>query len=173
MAGSDADHHDYPRWVTMGAWNTKPWDNDTAADWFGDLFEALPIAARVEQALNQEVEDAHEQVRAAASLWVLLGRVYVWPVDELDRHLTLAADKLELVRELEVYAEVPEIVQEIDCEIRLLRRRAAASRAGQGEDGDWWSSWSQQTDPRDNAGALRCPRGWARRQRQLCRSGLV
>ena len=33
----------------MGAWNINPWDNDNAADWFGDLFDEVPLREKMAQ----------------------------------------------------------------------------------------------------------------------------
>lgn len=43
----------------MGTWGTGPFDNDTAADWCGDLNEAAPARrpAMIEQALTAVVEE--------------------------------------------------------------------------------------------------------------------
>jgi hypothetical protein len=104
----------------MGAWGTAAWDNDDAADWFGDLFAATKLAARVEKALKEEdVEEYAGRIRAAAFMLVALGRVYVWPIDDLDRHLRLAIEKLEAISELEDY----EGEESIAAEIAELRSR--------------------------------------------------
>jgi hypothetical protein len=107
----------------MGAWGNLPWENDGAADWFGDIFDKTKLAREVEDTLKLDAEDAHEEIRAAASLLLFLGRVYVWPVQDLDRHLALAADRLEEVSRVEVIAESPELVEEIRGEIQELRSR--------------------------------------------------
>jgi hypothetical protein len=108
----------------MGAWGTAAWENDGAADWFGDTFEITGLAKHVEEALNRDPEEGdHEEIRAAAYLLVALGRVFIWPVADLDRHLALAISKLEAIRELEIYQEVPEFVEAIDQEIEVLRSR--------------------------------------------------
>ncbi len=98
----------------MGAWGNAAWDNDDAADWFGDLFTATKLAARVEKALNtKDVEEYAGKIRAAAYMLVALGRVYIWPVEDLDRHLTLAIQKLEAISELDDYQGDPLIAAEI------------------------------------------------------------
>jgi hypothetical protein len=107
----------------MGAWGVAAWENDGAADWFGDTFDATGLAKRVEETLNGDPEDDHEEIRAAAYLLVALGRVYIWPVEDLDRHLALAIDKLEAIRALEISQETPELVEAIDQEIEVLRSR--------------------------------------------------
>ncbi len=91
----------------MGAWGTAAWDNDGAADWFGDMFDATGLAKYVEETLERDVEDYREEIRAAAYLLVALGRVYIWPIDDLDNHLVLAISKLEEIKALEIYQEAP------------------------------------------------------------------
>jgi hypothetical protein len=104
----------------MGAWGTAAWDNDDAADWFGDLFAATKLAQRVEKALKaKDVEEYAGKIRAAAYMLVALGRVYIWPVDDLDRHLRLAIEKLEAISKLDDY----EGDQSIAAEIAELRSR--------------------------------------------------
>lgn len=98
----------------MGAWGTAAWDNDDAADWFCDLFDATKLAARVEKTLKKkDVEEYAGRIRAAAYVLVALGRVYIWPIDDLDRHLRLAIKKLEEISQLEDYQGDPGIAQEI------------------------------------------------------------
>jgi hypothetical protein len=108
----------------MGAWGSGPFDNDDAADWFGGLFEKTKLAARVEKALNtKDLEDEYGIVRAAAFVVVQLGHNFVWPVDDLDRHLQLAIDKLEEVKGLEEVSEDPEFVAGIEADIATLKAR--------------------------------------------------
>lgn len=129
----------------MGAWDKMPWDNDGAADWFGDLFEKTKLANQVEDTLKLDVEDSHEEIRAAASVLLFLGRVYIWPVHDLDRHLTLAADRLEEVSRVDVIAELPELVEEIRAEIQELRSRVKTSGTSQSPPPPprkWWQFWT-------------------------------
>jgi hypothetical protein len=106
----------------MGAWGKEPWDNDGAADWYGELFDATGLAKRVEKALQGDPDDSHEEIRAAAYVLISLGRNYIWPVDELDRHLQLAISKLEAVRDLEIYEDA-DFTETIEGEIAALRER--------------------------------------------------
>lgn len=107
----------------MSAWGTAAWENDAAADWFGDLFDATALAKYVEEMLEQDTAEYHEKIRAAAYLLVALGRVYVWPIEDLDNHLTLAVSKLEEIKALETITDAPEFVKAIDEEIGILRSR--------------------------------------------------
>ena len=79
----------------MGTWGHGPWDDDSAADWFGDLFDELPIASKVEHALNLDPDDCAPEIRAAAAMLIMLGRTYIWPIDDIDRHLKLAITQME------------------------------------------------------------------------------
>lgn len=129
----------------MGVWGNLPWDNDAAADWFGGLFETTKLAKRVEDTLKLNVEDSHEEIRAAASVLLFLGRVYIWPVHDLDRHLTLAADRLEEISHIGVVAESPELVEEIGVEIQELRSRIKTPDSSEPplpSPKKWWQFWT-------------------------------
>jgi hypothetical protein len=128
----------------MGAWGELPWDNDAAADWFGDLMDKTRLAQEVERTLKLDVEDSYEEIRAAASVLLFLGRVYIWPVHDLDRHLTLAADRLEEVSRVDVVAESPELVEGVRAEIQELRSRIKTpgnSQPPPPERKKWWLFW--------------------------------
>jgi hypothetical protein len=128
----------------MGAWGELPWDNDAAADWFGDLMDKTRLAQEVERTLKLDVEDSYEEIRAAASVLLFLGRVYIWPVHDLDRHLTLAADRLEEVSRVDVVAESSELVEGVRAEIQELRSRIKTpgnSQPPPPERKKWWLFW--------------------------------
>jgi uncharacterized protein DUF4259 len=107
----------------MGAWDIFPWDNDGAADWFCDMFDRTQLAKHVEDTLQLDPQNSHEEIRAAASILIFLGHPYIWPIHDLDRHLTLAADRLEQVGRVDVIAESPEFVEQIRAEVEELRGR--------------------------------------------------
>ena len=46
----------------MGTWDDKPWGNDTAADWFGDLFDETKLAEHERLAGAGPPRGAHHQV---------------------------------------------------------------------------------------------------------------
>jgi hypothetical protein len=127
----------------MGAWGKLPWDNDGAADWFDALFEKTKLAKQIEDTLRLDVY-SHEEIRAAASVLLFLGRDYIWPVNDLDRHLTLAADRLEEVSRVAVIAESPELVDEIRAEIQELRGRIKipGSSPSLPTGKKWWQFWT-------------------------------
>src|SRR5262245_55414929 len=108
----------------MGGWGTKPWDNDIAADWFGNMMEATGLAAYVEKTLHQELGDDDpgaiaDEIRAAASILVLLGHIFVW-TEDWEKHLKLAIWRLEeiLAKNYGGGAEA-----QIRAEIALLKLR--------------------------------------------------
>jgi Domain of unknown function (DUF4259) len=130
----------------MGTWDKLPWDNDAAADWFAELFEKTKLAKHVEDTLKLEVDEAHDEIRAAASVVLFLGRNYVWPVHDLDRHLALAADRLEQVGRVAEIAESPELVEEIHAEVQELRGRIkttnGSAQTTSPQTRKWWQFWT-------------------------------
>ncbi|HMF10649.1 MAG TPA: hypothetical protein VKE94_00030 [Gemmataceae bacterium] len=107
----------------MSAWGPAAWENDAAADWFGDMFDATGLAKYVEETLQRDVEDSHEEIRAAAHVLVTLGDTFMWPIDDLDNDLSVAISKLQEIKALDIYREVPDFVKAIDEEIAILTSR--------------------------------------------------
>jgi hypothetical protein len=130
----------------MGVWGTMPWDNDGAADWFDNLFNNTKLAKYVEDTLKLDPAGDHEEIRAAASILLFLGRNYIWPVRDLDRHLALAADRLEEINRLDVITESPELVEQIRVEIQELHTRVKKPDSSQPPATPpvrkWWQFWS-------------------------------
>jgi hypothetical protein len=106
----------------MGCWGVEPWANDGAADWFGDLWESFPIPSEVEKTLQLAVEDNHQEIRAAAYLLLQLADTYTWPVDSIDYHCDLAAQRLEELKGMEEYAG-DDFQTQLQKEIDILRSR--------------------------------------------------
>jgi hypothetical protein len=124
----------------MGTWDVLPWDNDAAADWFGDLFERTDLASRVEQGLRLDAAEHFEEVRAAAAVLIMLGRTYIWPVDRLDKDLRLAIGQLQAVAKVPEFADAPEILDSLKREIEELSSRLTPG----GESArpkPWWKFW--------------------------------
>jgi hypothetical protein len=126
----------------MGAWGYAPWDSDAAADWYGDLFDEMPLAAKVEATLKADPEEYADEIRAAAALLIMLCRTYVWPVDDIDRHLKLAISQMEKV--LAASEDEPEFASAVAEDIAVLKSRLAnapdAPVLPQPESwGDFWS----------------------------------
>jgi hypothetical protein len=123
----------------MGCWGTKPWDNDTAADWFMDMMENTGLAKYVEDTLLREIDvddpGAADEIRAAVSVLVLLGHIFVWPVDDREKHLKLAISRLEeiLAKDRGGGAE-----EQIRAEIAILKLRLERKTGERMEKVKWW-----------------------------------
>jgi hypothetical protein len=112
----------------MGAWGSKPWDSDGAADWFRSFFEGIDVDARIDAAFA--TDDDYDQIRAASYLLAVLGRSYVWPgdLDRLDDHLQRGIDLLTQMVEPEsdfrdLYDDDLEVVAAVRAEIAALEAR--------------------------------------------------
>lgn len=105
----------------MGSWGVKPFENDSAADWFADLWDECPVPKKVEETLKLDIEDSHEEIRAAAHILVQLGENFIWP-DSLDQHCDLAVQRLEELKSMEEYAG-EDFQEAVDHEIEILRSR--------------------------------------------------
>lgn len=119
----------------MGAWGTAAWENDKAADWYAEVFGVTGLAERVEAALTRDPSRYPEVIRAAAHLLIQLGRVYIWPVRDLQAHIALAVRQLEVVRGLEEYQQATGFVEAIDAEIAELRSRLRPPKLPKGDAG--------------------------------------
>lgn len=127
----------------MGTWGFAPWDDDSAADWFGDLFDELPIAKKVEETLQLDPEEYAAEIRAAASLLVMLGRTYVWPIDDVEKHLQLAIAQMKKVQA--VFAEDwPEFANAVAEEIAVLKSRQANAQDARvlSQPASWGNFWN-------------------------------
>lgn len=102
----------------MGTWGTKAWENDSAADWFGDLMDKTQLAEQVRTALAMNPEEDPEIVRAAAHVVEQLGHAYIWPIQSLDQDVRLAIDALG---KLAANSDMPRA--EIRKSIRALKSR--------------------------------------------------
>ena len=140
----------------MGAWGTLPWDSDGGADWFGDMVERTGLAQHVEETLGQDVTQFHEEIRAAAGVLLMMGRVYIWPPGDLIRHLELAASRLGEIANLDIYrdeAADPAFLASLNEEIQELRSRiqslekVAAGNTGSGGNPDSGASEAPASHP--------------------------
>ena len=83
----------------MGTWSDNPWDNDTAADWFGDLMDATGLRQEWHRGITAGPDEDDGQIRyAAAWLFVQLGRIYVWPIDSYGEDLEATIRVLQELR---------------------------------------------------------------------------
>ena len=79
----------------MGAWFYGPIDNDAAADWMGDTMHKSKLPKLIEKGLKSKSQDV---VRAAAFLLEQVGYTYMYDIEVLDKHLALAVEKLDALR---------------------------------------------------------------------------
>lgn len=123
----------------MGYWGTAPWDNDDAADWYISVISQTKLPDLIERTLRADPVKQADQIRAAASLLVLLGRAYTYD-DKFEEHLNLAIEALDLIKPR--YKDDPKFEYWIDREKKILQRRLDCSEAPPSTDLEkWWSQW--------------------------------
>ena len=129
----------------MGMWAFAPWDNDEAADWYGDLMDRTKLRDAWLDGINEDPTDSPGVVRAAGALFVMLGRVYIWPINTFDEDLERTIAALSRVLESDEYQEAPELIALIDQEIEELKSRRKPSdktiSTSQRDDKPWWKFW--------------------------------
>ena len=129
----------------MGMWAFAPWDNDEAADWYGDLMDRTKLRDAWLDGINKDPTDSPGVVRAAGALFVMLGRVYIWPIKTFDEDLERTIAALSRVVESDEYQEAPELIALIDQEIEELKSRRKPSdkttSASQRDEKPWWKFW--------------------------------
>ena len=123
----------------MGAWETGPWDNDTALDWFDGMMEKTGLAKYVEGTLYQEINNdnlgAADEIRAAVSVLVLLGHLGLWPIDDWEPHMNSAISRLE---EILVKDSSPGSEEQIQAEISILKSRLENPSLSHVKKVKWW-----------------------------------
>lgn len=114
----------------MGAWGFEPWDNDGAADWFGDFMERVDVTYII-KTVNRvsESEDDYDEIRAVAYILQALGKNYIWPIeyaDELDNMLIKIIGLLENMIKpesefLDMWADSDEVIHSVEKQITALK----------------------------------------------------
>lgn len=123
-------------------WDFKPWDNDGAADWYGDLMDNTQLRKLWLAGINEDPIDSPDVVRAAAGLFIMLGRIYIWPIDYYDNDLELSIKQLKKVSENEEYKEIPELIEIIQGEIVELESRLKKESPDKSlSKKPWWTFW--------------------------------
>jgi hypothetical protein len=109
----------------MGAWNLTPWGNDKAVEWFNDFFKATQAHSFVEKVLYEmEVTGSnHEQVRAAISVILFLGRPEIWPIDSWHATVEMAIKRLDEIMQLPLIKNDPDFIEKIQEEKIVLKTR--------------------------------------------------
>ena len=130
----------------MGMWAFAPWDNDEAADWYGDLMEETRLREVWLKGIGDDPKESPDIVRAAGALFVMLGRVYVWPIKDFDRDLEQTISALSEVAKCDDYQELPELQELIASEIAELkgRRKSEVEQANVPatlQKKPWWRLW--------------------------------
>lgn len=128
----------------MGMWAYAPWDNDGAADWYGDLMERTQLREAWLEGIGQDPSESPDIVRAAVALFVMLGRVYMWPITTFDEDLERAITGLSRVAESDEYRDVPQLIELITRElVELKSRRKTIDPASfpPPERRPWWRFW--------------------------------
>jgi len=128
----------------MGTWALAPWDNDIAADWYGSLMDRTKLRDVWLEGINENPEESPDIVRAAAALFVMLGRVYIWPIENYDDDLEMAIDALSQVQKCDNYSDTPEIIELITQELEELKSRRKPNKPTteiQPERKSWWRFW--------------------------------
>ncbi|MCD4675967.1 MAG: DUF4259 domain-containing protein [Desulfobacula sp.] len=134
----------------MGAWNTKPWDNDTAADWFGKLFEETNLKEKIREGLDMDMDLYLETIRAAACILMFLGRRYVFS-SGLDDNLSYAIKKMEEIQKHPYYLDNPETGKELKYEIAVLKYHLDMDNklSATPDFINWWLSLLRESGPFD------------------------
>ena len=129
----------------MGMWALAPWDNDEAADWYGDLMDRTKLREAWLEGIGEDPSESPGVVRAAGALFIMLGRVYIWPIENFDQDLERSIAALARVVACEDYQEAPELVAAINQEIEELKSRRKPSdpqvAISKEEPKPWWKFW--------------------------------
>lgn len=107
----------------MGAFGTRPYDNDTAADWFGKVL--APVSDSIEELLNRPVEeDNYDEYRAAAWLLIKIGRNFVYDINRRNDHLSRLHTRLQIIRDDQGWMDcwTDDIKGEMDELIQQMQR---------------------------------------------------
>ena len=123
------------------------WGVAEAADWYGDLMDRTKLRDRWLEGINEDAEDSPGVVRAAAALFVMLGRVYIWPIKTFDEDLEIAIAALSKVANTEEYKESSELAALLQTEIEELKTRRkqkdpSAALNQQAPAKPWWRFWA-------------------------------
>ena len=104
-------------------WDLQPWDNDAAAVWYGDLMDNNEIREHWLEGIEEDASENPQIVRAAAGLFLMLGRIHIWPMNHFYEDLELTVTQLKLVRDSEDYQEMDELLEVIESELIELESR--------------------------------------------------
>jgi hypothetical protein len=142
---------------------SKPWNESAAVEWVQNTDAMRQLCRLVEGTLRLDVTQRPHEIRAAASMVIMLGRKNLWATtareseemaDELDRLVGLASRQMGAVRQLfeKNFRANPELandasykrfLESIGQEIRILESRMSESSSKLPEEppctwGDFW-----------------------------------
>ena len=82
-------------------------------------------------------------IRAATALFIMLGRVYIWPIDEYNSDLNLCINKAKSLLEVPEYTESVEFIDLIKQEITELESRLSREeqQSEKKSKNSWWKFW--------------------------------
>ncbi|MCP3924948.1 MAG: hypothetical protein GY714_20415 [Desulfobacterales bacterium] len=107
----------------MGMWDFEAWDNDSAADWFGDLMDETNLRGKWLETISSK-DEGHSEKRATVWLFAQLGRVYIWPIENYDSDLELAIKVGEEITESEwLNEEAPPYIEKLKADVEILKGR--------------------------------------------------
>ncbi len=112
----------------MGMWDFEAWDNDSAADWFGDLMDTTGLRDTWVQTMQEAVaeDELHEFERPRAALWLFaqLGRTYIWPIDHIEGDLDLCLNVADKILALDYLPEeAPEFLELVKRDRDAIAKR--------------------------------------------------
>ena len=119
----------------MGDWGKEPWETDEAADWFHKFWREKDFTVLIEEIETFDAcEERYESVRAACYLLQVLGIVYVWPVQYLDKLKPLLKQAISILSNmidppdetwafLDLWGDDPGAVQAVRRQIDELTMR--------------------------------------------------
>ena len=106
----------------MGAWDNTIWGNDSAADWFCELFEKTKLREKVRECLEMDMNLYCEDIRAAAYILIFLGRPYIWPLG-LEEDLSFAIKRMEELQKYPYYSTLNDFGNDLKYETAILKHR--------------------------------------------------
>lgn len=113
----------------MGAWGEKPWENDTAADWFDECMKKIDTVFILDQAEKIIKSEDDDELRAVSYIIGHLGRNYIWPINEMER-VNKVKEKLIVRLEsmlesdsdfMDIWEDDDTVKNELQNEIKLLK----------------------------------------------------
>jgi len=105
--------------------------------------EKTKIRTHVLATLKLDAEDHHDEIRAAIAVFIMLGRVYTWPIEHYDSDLKAAIKASRSLLTVTVYQESEELINMIGLEATELesRTRTSDDEGANQQRKPWWKVW--------------------------------